>query len=117
MDNNTNIVNPKPKHTLSTISLICSIVCIVLVLASFLPLIGFLTAPLIFPLGIAGIVLGILGIKKEGGHKFAKIGLVLSIVALILNVVITIVMVVIGASLGIFSGLLEASMATGNYYY
>lgn len=110
MDNNENIkvetTTNETKHPLSTISLVCGIVSLVGVLTAFIPVISLLTAPFIFPAGVAGIILGIIGIKKEG-HKNAKIGLILSIVGLILNIIVTILSFGIGMIIGFLPIILE----------
>ncbi|MBE6622624.1 MAG: hypothetical protein E7621_00280 [Ruminococcaceae bacterium] len=110
MDNNENIKvetnTNETKHPISTIALVCGIVSLVGILTSFIPFISLLTAPFIYPAGVAGIILGIIGIKKEG-HKNAKIGLILSIVGLILNIIVTILSFGLGLIIGFIPVILE----------
>lgn len=82
MDNNYNYSDPgmgseEPKKGFAIAALILGIVGLV---AWCLPILG-------YPVGIAGIILGILGIKKSGMKGMSITGLILSCVCILASIV------------------------------
>lgn len=91
------VLNP-PRHR-GGIILAALIVGIAAFLFGWLPVLGLL-------LGIAGIVLGIVAMRKPGGKSFGFAGLIASITAVVTNVLVTVVIVVSLVSSGIGTAIL-----------
>jgi|APSaa5957512622_1039677.scaffolds.fasta_scaffold83440_2 hypothetical protein len=94
---------PRPgsgKDGMATASLAVGVVSLVSICGAFIPFLAYCAAPLAFLTGVAGIILGFIGLGAPQKSGLARIGLVLSGSSVLLQICFLVVAVVIfGSSL------------------
>ena len=91
---------PTPPTRRGGIALAALIVGVSAFVTGWIPVLGLL-------LGIAGIILGILAVRKPGGKMFGRVGLIGSALAMLANVLVTSVIVISLVSSGIGTAILN----------